>query len=72
LNDGEEDKMPKKMVSKQLAPIAEAATADFKIIESRYIKDDHSLSICNKLMGMGKTRGRSVGRVRLADVFINF
>ena len=70
ISDG--DLNERRMGSKQLAPIMEniepsAPTSDFKIIESRYIKDD-AFPRCQ----LGKTRNRSVGRARITDVYTNF
>lgn len=73
INDG--DFNEKRMGSKQLAPIMEntepsAPTTDFKIIESRYVKDD-AFHRC-QLGQLSKTRNRSVGRTRITDVYTNF
>lgn len=70
ISDG--DLNEKRVGSKQLAPIIEnaetsAAMTDFKIIESRFIKDD-AFHRCQ----LGKTRNRSVGRARITDVYTNF
>jgi hypothetical protein len=70
-----DEKIAKRTISKQLAPILEnssqnAPQSDLKIIESRYIKDD--FLNCVMKPTSGKVRHQSVGRTRLTDVYVNF